>query len=128
MPKSYYADNTTLNLFLRNTPYSPPILTYLAIFTATPGPSGGGTEVAGNGYARQVISFGAPSSGSCSNTVAVTFPVAVIADWGTVTSFGVFDAITGGNLLYFNNLSSSRYVAVNDQLVFPSGQIIATET
>lgn len=127
MPKSYYADNTTLNLFLRNTPFSPPILTYLALFTVSPTPAGGGTEVAGNGYARQVVTFGTPNNGSCSNVATVAFPVDVIADWGTITSYGAFDAITGGNLLYFNNLSSSRYVAVNDQIVFPAGQLIATE-
>lgn len=128
MPKTYYADNTTLNLFLRNTPFPPPILTYLALFTASPTPAGGGTEVAGNGYARQVITFGPPNNGSCSNVADVIFPVDVIADWTTIVAFGVFDGITGGNLLYFGSLSSSRYVAVNDQIKFPAGQIIATET
>jgi hypothetical protein len=128
MPKSYYADNTALNLFLRNTPYTPPVQTYLALFTVAPTPSGGGTEVAGNGYVRVAITFTAPSNGQCSNSADVIFPVAITADWGTVVAFGVYDAISGGNLLYFANLSSSRYVAVNDQLKFPAGQVIATET
>jgi hypothetical protein len=128
MPKTYYASNTTLNSFLRNTPYTPVVVTYLALFTATPGPTGGGTEVSGNGYARQTIAFGPPTNGSCSNTVTISFPVDVVADWMTVTSFGVFDAASGGNLLYYANLSSSRYVAVNDQVVFNAGSLVATET
>jgi hypothetical protein len=128
VPKSFYADNTALNLFLRNTPFAPPVQTYLALFTVAPTPSGGGTEVAGNGYSRQPITFNLPSSGQTSNLATVTFPVDIIADWGTVVAFGVFDSASGGNLLYFANLSSSRYVAVNDQVVFPIGQIIAQET
>jgi hypothetical protein len=128
MPKSYYADNTALNLFLRNTPFAPPAQTYLALFTVAPTPSGGGTEVSGNGYARQPVTFNAPSNGQCATFADVVFPVDIIADWTTVVAFGVFDAVSGGNLLYFANLSSSRYVAVNDQIKFPAGQIIATET
>jgi len=128
MPKSYYADNTALNLFLRNTPFAPPLQTYLALFLVSPTPSGGGTEVAGNGYVRVAIAFGAPNNGQCSNTADVIFPVDITADWGNVVAFGVYDAISGGNLLYFANLSSPRYVAVNDQIKFPTGQIIATET
>lgn len=128
MPKSYYADNTTLNLFLRNTPFAPPVQTYLGLFTVSPTPSTGGTEVAGNGYVRVAITFNAPVNGQAANIADTIFPVDVIADWGTIVAFGVFDAISGGNLLYFANLSSSRYVAVNDQIKFPAGQIIATET
>lgn len=128
MPKSYYADNTTLNLFLRNTPFAPPVQTYLGLFTVSPTPGGGGTEVAGNGYVRVAITFNAPVNGQAANIADTIFPVDVIADWGTIVAFGVFDAISGGNLLYFANLSSSRYVAVNDQVKFPAGQIIATET
>jgi hypothetical protein len=128
MPKSYYADNTALNLFLNNVPFTPPIQTYLALFLVAPTPAGGGTEVAGLGYGRQPITFTTPINGQCANSVVVTFPVAIIADWTTVVAFGVFDAASGGNLLYYANLSTSRYVAVNDQIVFPAGQIIATET
>jgi len=127
MPKSYYADNTALNLFLRSTPYAPPAQTYLGLYTVAPTPAGGGTEVAGNGYVRVAITFLPPSNGQAASMADVVFPVCIIADWTTVVAFGVFDSISGGNLLYFANLSSSRYVAVNDQIKFPAGQIIATE-
>ena len=107
----------------------PPAQTFLALFTATPTPSGGGTEVgSGSGYGRQVITFTAPASGQCSNTADIVFPIAVVADWGTITSYGIYDAASGGNLLYFANLSTPRYVAVSDQLKFPAGQLIANET
>jgi len=128
MPKTYYADNTALNLFLRNTPFAPPTQTYLGLFSVTPTPAGGGTEIAGNGYVRVAITFLPPTNGQCASMADVIFPVNIISDWGNVVAFGVFDAISGGNLLYFANLSSTRYVAVNDQIKFPAGQIIATET
>jgi len=128
MPKTYYADNNTLNLFLRNTPFAPPAQTYLALFLVTPLPAGGGTEVVGNGYVRVPITFSNPVNGQCSSSADVVFPVDIIADWGNIVAFGVFDSVFSGNLLYFANLSTSRYVAVNDQVKFPAGQIIASET
>ena len=127
MPKSYYADDSMINLLLRATAFTPPATTYCALYTVAPTASGGGTEVAGNGYARQAIVWGAPTDGTSSNTTDVVFPIAT-ADWGTLTSFAVFDASAGGNLLYFANLSSSRYIYLNDQVRFPIGQLIATET
>jgi hypothetical protein len=128
MPKSYYADNVALNAFLRNTSFTPPVQTWVAIFTVAPTPAGGGTEVAGNGYGRQMATFTVPSNGSCASTADITFPIDVVADWGTIVAFGLFDASSGGNLLYFANLSSPRYVAVNDQVKFPAGQLVASET
>lgn len=128
MPKTYYADNNTLNLWLRATAIASPAQVWCALFlVAPPTPATAPTEVVGNGYARQLITFSVPANGTCSNTVDVVFPVNVTADWGTIVAFGVYDAPSGGNLLYYANLSSSRYVAVTDQVKFPVGQLIATE-
>ena len=128
MPKSYYADNITLNLFLRNITFVPPVQVYLALMLASPSPSGGGTEVAGHGYGRQIVTMGAPVNGACSNTADIVFPVDVVADWTTVVAFALYDAASGGNLLYYANLSTSRYVAVGDMIKFPASQLVATET
>lgn len=126
MPKSTYLSDNMVNAALRNTPFTPPVTVYLALYTATPNPSGGGTEVSGGSYARQMVSWSAPSSGSSQNTTAVTFPVAT-ALWGTITSFGVHTGISGGYLLYFAPLNASRLVDINDQVVFPIGQIVCNE-
>lgn len=126
MPKTYYLDNAFLNSALRQTPYSSPIATYVALFTTAPTVSGGGTEVTGGGYARQTVTFAAPVNGQTTNTGDVIFPIAAAA-WGTITAFGIYDAATGGNLLYFNLLSVPRSVTINDQVRFPVGQLIASE-
>jgi len=126
MPKSYYLANAVVNAALRNTPFTLPATVYVAVYTVAPTPSGGGTEVGIGGYGRQTAVFSAPVNGSTSNTAEVLFPIAS-ADWGTIVAFALFDASSGGNMLYFNNLSSSRDVLANDQLRFPAGQLVATE-
>ena len=127
MAKSYYLDNAVLDAALRNTAYSSPATVYVALYTASPGPTGGGTEVSGGSYARTVCTFGAPSSGALVNSAPCTFPQAT-GNWGTVTSFGVFDAPTGGNLLYYGNLTASKTINTGDQLTFATSGISVTES
>lgn len=127
MPKSYYLDNLFVNAALRNVAFVPPPIVFLALYTAAPGPGGGGTELAGGGYGRQPIVFAPPSNGSSSNVSDIVFPVA-LTDWGTITSYGIFDAASGGNLLYFANLSAPRTILTNDQVKLPAGQLLAQES
>lgn len=126
MPKSIYFDNTVLSIGLLNMSFVPPTTVWVALFTISPTPSGGGTEVSGGGYGRQTVTFSAPSSGTTSSTAAVIFPIAT-ATWGTIVAFAIFDASSGGNMLYFGSLSTSRTIMTDDQLQFPAGQLIATE-
>lgn len=126
MPKTHYLDNTFLNAALRGIPFTPASTIYVALYTAAPTVSGGGTEVTGGGYTRQTVSFTTPASGQTSNVSDVVFPIASAA-WGTVVAFGLLDAASAGNLLYFNLLSVPRTVGINDQVRFPVGQLIASE-
>jgi hypothetical protein len=124
---THYAEKALLSYALRNTttPGFPPATVYLALFTAAPTDQGGGTEVSGGGYARQAVTFAAPtdngaSSGSqTSPTADVTFPVAT-ADYGTVVAAGLFDAATGGNLLLYGSLTESKTINAGDQFKMPS--------
>ena len=126
MSKTNYLETALLNHVLRNVSYTSPTLPYVALYTVAPSEAGGGTEVIGGGYARQAVTFTAPAPDSVSNSTDVTFPIAS-ADWGTIVAFGIFDASTGGNLLYFANLTVARDVLQNDQLRFPTGQLICSE-
>ena len=83
--------------------YTAPTTLYLALYTATPGETGGGTEVSGNGYVRKAVAF-TTSGNTTSNTSAVEYPTAT-GNFGTVTSVGVFDASTSGNLMAYATLS-----------------------
>lgn len=104
-----------------------PTAWYVALYTAAPSDSGGGTEVSGNGYSRQSVTFAAASSpgGTTDNTGTVSFTAAG-GNWGTITHLGIFTASTGGNLLWHGALSASRVVNDGDTLSFAIGAISIT--
>ena len=91
MSLSNYGENAVLGLVRGAATF------WLALFTDVPGENGGGTEISGGGYARQQVSFAAPSGGSMANSAAIEFPTAT-ADWGTAAGWALFDAKQGGNL------------------------------
>lgn len=104
---------STLNLIKNDTPY-------LALYTATPTISGGGTEVTGGSYARQAITFGTITAGSMSNTTALTFSGLPSA---TITHYGILNASTSGTLKVFGLINSTAVVISGDQIQFPIGSI-----
>lgn len=127
--KSTYLQNAALN-WLKGTTYpAAPANTYVALFTTQPTNAGtGGTEVSGGSYARVAI----PSSGwsalsgatptSTSNSAAVNF-AASTANWGTVVAFGLYDAVTAGNLLYVAALTTSQTINSGSTASFAAGQL-----
>jgi len=68
---SNYLENALINATLRNTSYTSPATVYLALYTSDPTDADTGTEVTGNAYVRQSITFGAPSNGASTNTAAI---------------------------------------------------------
>lgn len=122
---SDYLENAIGNHILRNIAYTSPTTVYCALYTVAPSDAGGGTEVSGGGYARQAVTFGAPSNGVFTNSADVVFPIAT-ANWGTIVAFALFDAATGGNMLIYGNLSSSKTINSGDQFRFPAGQLSVT--
>ena len=106
--------------------YSAPGTHYLALYTAAPGETGGGTEVttSGTAYARQSVAF-TTTGNTTSNTAAVEYPTAT-ASFGTVTHVGVFDAATAGNLMAYATLSSSKAIDSGDVFRVPTGDLDIT--
>jgi len=117
---NYLAGEILDDVFSGNA-YTVPSAFYLALYTATPSASGGGTEVSGGGYARKVVAF-STSGTTSSNSGAVEYPTAT-ANYGTVTSVGVFDAVSSGNLLAFGNLSVNKTINTGDVLRVPVGDL-----
>ena len=122
---SNYLENALINATLRNTSYTSPTTVYLGLYTSDPTDADSGTEVTGNGYARQAITFGAPSNGVTTNTAAIEFPQAT-GSWGTVTHIGIEDALTGGNLLYHSPLDASKTIATGDVFRVAIGSLSVT--
>lgn len=110
---SNYLENALINATLRNTSYTSPATVYLALYTSDPTDADTGTEVTGNAYERQSITFGAPSNGVSTNSAAIEFPQAT-GSWGTVAYVGIRDASTSGNLLFHTALDASKAIATGD--------------
>lgn len=127
MPRTYYLENALIDHVLRNTSMVSPVAVYIGLFTVAPTAAGGGTEVSGGGYIRQGMTFGSPANGVTSNADDVNFPTAS-ALWGNITDFGIFDAESAGNLLYFGSLLNPRIVLSGDTVKIPAGQVTITET
>jgi hypothetical protein len=126
MNKSDYLKAATLNAWLRGVSPTLPSAWYLALYTVAPTSAGGGTELSGGSYVREAVTFGAPSSGIVANAGAINFPSPTAA-WGTLVAVAVFDAPTGGNMLYFGNLSAAKAVDVADPVFFPIGYFTIQE-
>lgn len=127
--KSDYLESAILNHVLRNTAYTSPTTVYVGLYTVAPSDTGGGTEVSGNGYARVAVTFSAPSgtSPTTCNNQDVLFAANTGSDWGTVVAFGIFDASSAGNLLYWNTLTASKAIAVGDQAHFAASSLTISE-
>jgi hypothetical protein len=126
---SDYLENKLVDHIFRNRSYTVPSTIYVALFTAAPSDSGGGTEVSGGNYARvqvgpsdsawkstQGTTTAVASSGTGGQTMngsAIVFPTPSAA-WGQITHFGIFDASTSGNLLFHGALASPKTVNNGD--------------
>lgn len=106
-----------------------PTTVWIGLVTANANDVGGFTEVTGGSYARVAVASslanwagtqGAATTvastgttGTTSNNAAITFP-APTANWGVVTGVAIFDAVTGGNLLLYSALTTSKTVNNGD--------------
>lgn len=125
--KSDYLEEAMLKHVLGGPDYQRPGTVYVALYTVDPTDAGGGTEVSGGGYARASISNTAAAwSPAGKNANAISFPTAT-EDWGEVVAFGLLDAATGGNLLYWGELTTPRMVSAGQSKQFGVGALAVTE-
>lgn len=110
---SNYLENALINGTIRGSTYTAPATIYVALYISDPTDANTGTEVSGGSYARQSVTFAAPSNGTSLNNAAVEFPQAT-GSWGTVGWLGLIDALTSGNLLYHTALDVSKPIDAGD--------------
>ena len=122
---SNYLENALINGTLRGTTYTAPTTVYVGLYTSDPTDADTGTEVSGGSYARQSVTFGAPSNGVSTNSSAIEFPQAT-ASWGTVGWIGIEDALTSGNLLYHTALDTSKTIDTGDIFKIAIGSLSVT--
>ena len=122
---SNYLENALINATLRATTFTSPSVVYVGLYTGDPTDAGSGTEVSGGSYARQSVTFGAPSNGVSTNSAAVEFPQCT-STWGTVSHIGILDASTSGNLYYHTALDSSKTIETGDVFKIAIGNLSVT--
>ena len=110
---------------LPNTP------SHIALYTVTPGETGGGTEATGGAYARVAFAKNTTNWGSSSgadpstiqNAQPITFTEAT-ASWGTVVAWGYLTGSTGGTLLAFGAISPTKKIDSGDTAEFAAGGLV----
>ena len=119
-----YLENKLLAHTFSNTAYTSPSTVYVALYTVAPTDSTSGTEVTGGAYVRQSASF-TTTGNATTNAGAIEYPTAT-AGYGTVVAVAVLDASSGGNMLAFASLSTSKTIATGDVFRIPAGDLDIT--
>ena len=113
-----------LDHVLKTGAWSVPANIYVALSTADPLDDGSGiAEPSGGSYARVVMNaWDAAASRATENTNKITFPQAT-GNWGTITHWAIFDAITGGNFLAHGDFAVSKTCPTGTNLYIDVGDI-----
>ena len=136
-----FFENKLVDGYFRTSAYTRPTVLGIALFTAAPGETGGGTEVSGGAYARVDLppldtnwnatqggttGDSSGSGGLTDNAVVITFP-APSANWGVVSHMAIFDATSAGNMLIHSVLVASKTINNGDPApTFPTGDLDIT--
>lgn len=103
-----YLKNKILNQELQNV--------YVALFN-------GATEVSASSYTRRPATFVTSTEGQTSNNADTLFPIAQ-ESWGEITHIGIYDAATGGNMLFKSNAEFVKSIDVSSQYKIPKNYLI----
>lgn len=108
-----------------------PATYYAALMTVAPDAAGaGGTEASGTDYAREAVTnnatnFPAASARAKSNGTAIDFGTAGGA-WGTIVGVALFDASSGGNMVFYGDLGTSQPVVLGNPVSIAIGALTFT--
>lgn len=111
MTTQYFLNVVAGNIYNTDTAVDIPAKYFIGLSTTAPNVTGTNvTEPSGGGYSRvELKTLSKPSGGVVTNTASVDFPEST-ESWGIVTHFVIFDALTGGNLLQYGQLSTPRTI------------------
>ena len=121
MSFSNHAENLVLDWLLTDGTATRPTAWYVGLFTSDPTDADSGTEVSGGSYARTAVTFSVTGN-AATNTAGVEFPAAT-ASWGTVSHIAVYDASTGGNMLFHTALDTAKVITDGDVFRIPTGDL-----
>ncbi len=100
---------------------------YISLHTADPGNTGANEVAGGTGYVRQLASFTNAGANPtvASNNAIVVYAVAT-GVWGTISYYGVWDAVSGGNIRGSGLLTSPKSINNGDTARFIANALTIT--
>jgi hypothetical protein len=128
---SHYLGNKFLDYVLNGVSFDTPGSSiYLALYTTAPEATDTlGVEVSKPSYERLNFSnWSVPNEGVCSNLSDIIFSnkdgtyTEEQRTWGIIRGFGVKDASTGGNLLYYGAFGVEKEMTLDDVYKLPTGK------
>lgn len=132
---SNYLENKLVEHVFRGVAFTAPAKTYIALHTNNPGETGANevTTAVYPAYTRQDAAKGgtqgsawtAASDGVVKNALQLLYAMYDGAGPLTVTHFSVWDAATGGNMLVYAPLASSRTINPGDVFVIDVQKLTA---
>jgi len=104
---------------------------FMGLFTVAPTHENGtgGTEASAGNYARKstaAADWNSAADGHIDNANDITFVECATANWGTINGFALFDAVTGGNMLAWGNITSPKTINIGDTAKFAAGELDIT--
>ena len=126
MNTTYYLNLVMGNIFHTKADPGIPDEYYMGLSASEPtidGVDTGEPSINGTGYERvKLSSLSAPENGVIKNASAIGFNESV-TNWGVMRYYTVYDAKTGGNLLFYGPLTLSRTVEPNTVVTIKSGEL-----
>jgi hypothetical protein len=132
MAKSDYLEQKILDYIFNDQAFAAP-QTFVSLYLSSPADDDSGTEASGTDYAREEVHENAGSSPYWNlavidgigylvdNLQAIVFTVAGSGGWGTISHFGIHDAVSVGNLLYHGALTVPQAVNEGSTFEFAAG-------
>lgn len=132
---SNYLKNTLINAICRGVAFTSPAKTFIALHPSNPGDTGA-NEVSTSAYpayvrqdaakgGAQSTAWTAPVDGLVKNAHQLLYPMYDGSAPLTVTHFSVWDAQTGGNLLFHAELETPRTINHGDVFVVDAQKLTA---
>lgn len=126
---STYLSQKIINSTLRGEAFALPATLYLAQFSSSPTDDNVTSgEISGDWYSRQLAtSWSAPvgAGNATANSNQIQYP-AVTGSAVVASHWGLYDAPTGGNLLYHGAHTAPKTLNVGDVIVVGIGQLQIT--
>ena len=120
--------STAMANWLRGTAMpTAPTTIYVGLATAAITGTTAPTEPVGGSYAREIVTFSAPSFADVDGAVITSLTDMVFAtatgDWGIITHGFISDSLSGGNVLEKWQWPVSKDISTNDTYVVATGDI-----